>query len=520
MRKSMKIRIICLAVAGVMLSGALSVAAMNGSPYEILKNAFFNALFYDNYVLEGESTITINGEVYESSRMSIIQNESAFLERVYDSSNGSQPQERLTFTTDSLHIQSLNNEHAGGIQWYSVQTIQSSEGRLRNWHGMELPWQNGSTQMRFFEVALDLIVGDLKHNVNMSADNGIRRISGSITHSQLPEIVRLGIDMMVEENLRWETREGSAQRTRDDFKSPIDIPVQSLTFNSISGEAEVDSMGNLLYLNAHAGVTVVNIFGDTNVFEFSAVLRFSDIGTAVINDDPISEAVELFAPGFMQDHLGRIYGQTAYFKLNDDGSINHDSIAGRPGTSEALEEISKLADENRQLELQLEMLETVEQGLKDMLDTYPDFVDITVQVDFIESLFATGDLFDFISAAQISDSLNLNDMNDELLKRFLELKDRHYRIMSLELFNEGQAQLAAGNTEEARRALRLSRGYMPADAYYEYDIFFALGQIAEIENDIDLAIQYYKRIVAETDAEFGLFLDAALRLTELDGWGL
>ena len=63
MRKKFSARLMCLIISGVMLTGALTVAALNGSPYETLKNAIFNVFSYDNFIMEGEFTLIVNGEI-------------------------------------------------------------------------------------------------------------------------------------------------------------------------------------------------------------------------------------------------------------------------------------------------------------------------------------------------------------------------------------------------------------------------------------------------------------------------
>jgi hypothetical protein len=138
----------------------------------------------------------------------------------------------------------------------------------------------------------------------------------------LPEILRVGIDMLVEENLRWY---GGDFGEREDFRNPMDIPFKSLTINRISGEADIDDQGNLLYFSTYASITIVNVFGDSNHIEFNATLNFSDIGTSVVQT-PISGVAELITPEFMEREFGRIYHLNVYFTSNADGSINSDSV--------------------------------------------------------------------------------------------------------------------------------------------------------------------------------------------------
>ena len=319
--KKMKARLVCLIVASVMLVGAVTVAAIEGSPYETLKNAFFNAMTMENFTLQGEMTIRFDGEVYERESIHYIHTAEGGLDMTVSGNED----ERFTFNTDGLELRPILVT-ADGTQWYSART-----SRANNFHhGGLIPAQELDTaRFRFKELLIDILVGDLKNNMYMSSNDGIRRVSGTISQHQLPEIARLGIEMIIEENLRWhEARTPS----RENFRSPMDIPIQSLVVNRISGDADIDAAGNLLYLNAVVDVTTVNIFGDSNNIEFSLNMNFYNIGTSIVQS-PVSGAVELFTPEFMYEQFGRRYG-VAYFTLNADGSINHGSITTAwPGES-------------------------------------------------------------------------------------------------------------------------------------------------------------------------------------------
>ena len=59
MRKNVKVRIVCLLVSLVMLSGAVAAAAIMGSPYEILKNAVLDTATMNNVTMETQFTTII-----------------------------------------------------------------------------------------------------------------------------------------------------------------------------------------------------------------------------------------------------------------------------------------------------------------------------------------------------------------------------------------------------------------------------------------------------------------------------
>ena len=84
MRKSVKIRIICLITATVVLSGAVFAAAVMGSPYETIKNALLDAVTYRNATAETYMTMSVNGILTEESKTYGIQGDSSSLSYSFD----------------------------------------------------------------------------------------------------------------------------------------------------------------------------------------------------------------------------------------------------------------------------------------------------------------------------------------------------------------------------------------------------------------------------------------------------
>ena len=317
MRKNIKIRVMCLIIAGVMLTGSLLVAAVNGSPYETLKNAIFDAMAYENVTIEGQVSILLNGQVEEMEKVHMVIGDAGTLEYFFDQYGEFV---RFSFDYDGLRINSGVFFDPDGTEWYSAWT-NNWPRHMNNPFGLT-PEERGSARFRFMELLLDLAVGDLKNHMTMSTSGGVRTVTGTITHNQLPEIVRVGLDVLIEESQRW--YRGDFGRP-EDFRHPLDIPMQSIHFNRIHGDADIDANGNLLYLFGHIDMSVTNVFGDVNTVEVFFELNFSDIGTSR-PQSPVPGAAELFTPNFMEEQFGRRYGLTVYFTRNADGSINEDSI--------------------------------------------------------------------------------------------------------------------------------------------------------------------------------------------------
>ena len=405
MKKSVKVRMICLIVAAVVLGGAVTAAAFMGSPYETMKTALLDAATYRNVTIESRISMSVNGVWTEKSRSYGIQGDDSSLSYYYDESGNASG---FNYSSGSLYIYPSVLDAKSGTQWYYAQVNPRNDYNVSRVNGLAMfsPEDRTSAQMRFIELLADVLIGDLKNNITMTSENGIRHISGTLTGSQVPELVKAGIDVLIEQSgdyyngnqrdvsfdgetyifeqiniergiktvrlwkqtveamneedrIAWEygtyystsreyndwgvtyigilpyirtgpqeiIDEYTVPASRADYgnsNDPMDMPMKSFVIDYIRGEAEVDADGNLLYLNANGAATVTNIFDDVSVIEVNAVISFSDIGTSNPTC-PVPGAARLFTGDFMNDKFG-IGNIGAYFKLNDDGSIDEDSI--------------------------------------------------------------------------------------------------------------------------------------------------------------------------------------------------
>jgi len=198
MIKNVKIRVLALIIASVMLGGALMVAAIMGSPYETLKKAALDALTYRNVTTEGQFTLSINGEIYDEKNLYYINGDNSSLD-YYNDENGSLV---FNYTSNNISIRPDYIEE-NGKQWYSAHIRYDyynnafvSSGPF----GMFNPEERDSAGMRFMEMVVDALVGNLKNNITMSTNGGRRYIQGTLTENQVPEIVKAGIDVLVEQS--------------------------------------------------------------------------------------------------------------------------------------------------------------------------------------------------------------------------------------------------------------------------------------------------------------------------------
>ena len=200
MKRSFKVRVICLIIAAVVLSVAVAAAAIMGSPYETLKNAMLDAMAYRNATIDGVITLSVNGEVVSTEKMYNVVGEDGSLNYNFDNKGN---QKSFTYSKKDLRISPALWGDDQEDEWYSAH-LYPNVGYYSSYTGngfLSLSQEErNSSSVRFFELLVDILVGDLKNNITMSSENGVRRVQGTLTESQVPEIVRAGIDMMVEQS--------------------------------------------------------------------------------------------------------------------------------------------------------------------------------------------------------------------------------------------------------------------------------------------------------------------------------
>ena len=205
MRKNVAIRILCLTVAIVMLSGAAVYAVVNGSPYETLKKALLDAVTYRNVTIDGQMTMTVDGVVQSIEKSYIVNGDNSSLIYYF---NEDGVESWFNYTSESLSINRGYTED-DGTMWYRANIYPKSHNGYSSYAGVGGSFmmfnvltaeERSSAQMRFAELLMDALVGDLKNNVMMDSGDGIKNIRGTLTENQVPELLKAGVDLLVEQS--------------------------------------------------------------------------------------------------------------------------------------------------------------------------------------------------------------------------------------------------------------------------------------------------------------------------------
>ena len=206
MKKSVKVRVICLVVASAMLSFAVAAAAVMGSPYETLKRALLDALTTRNVTEVTNMTLTVDGAQVQTSRSRSIIGDDASLNYLFDADGN---EIGYYYRSAGLAIDNIGYSMGEGVgndeDWYSADVYPADEFYRSRSGGITMfsADERGSARMRFLELLADALIGDLKNNVTMTSENGVRYISGTLTESQVPEIAKAGIDVIIEQSGRY-----------------------------------------------------------------------------------------------------------------------------------------------------------------------------------------------------------------------------------------------------------------------------------------------------------------------------
>ncbi|MCL2166525.1 MAG: hypothetical protein FWH49_04470 [Clostridiales bacterium] len=198
MKKSTKIRISCLIIASVMLIGALTLAAITGSPYEILKNALLDSLTDQNVTMERTMTMMVSGVTQKVYREHAIIGDTSYLRYDFDA-NGNPIS--YIYETNGLRLCPLLESTMGDerVLWYTARVDRRHADYKPGNILLFSPEERASARTRFLALLVDILIGDLKNNVTMSSGDGIRHISGVLTENQLPEFTKAGLDMFMED---------------------------------------------------------------------------------------------------------------------------------------------------------------------------------------------------------------------------------------------------------------------------------------------------------------------------------
>ena len=330
MKKSRFIRVVSLIAAVMLLSGALVAAVINGSPYETIKNAVFDMSTIRNATIECETSLIVNGVMREWERKLFILGDDS--RSSYTVDMDSKPfWYDFDYLSDTLYVTpyfSFSDE-----DWFRAIYYPKGDAFDSRWVGVFTLTEEdrNSAEFRFIEVLADTLVGDLKNNFSVSTNDGVRRISGAVTERQLPELVKVGLELVAAR-----TRDGYAYFGNEDMEAyhdELDRPMQSIAIDYIRIDGDVDAEGHLLYLECLISATATDIAGTAIAIETGFVLRLSDFGTSIAQC-PIPGVEEILTPALFESMFSQIDFVSPkanvlqlYFALGSDGAIDMDSIS-------------------------------------------------------------------------------------------------------------------------------------------------------------------------------------------------
>jgi len=208
MKRSVLVRTLALGVASLLLLSTIAYAAVTGSAYVVLKDAVLDALTVRNATGQISMTTTLNGVVKESEKtLAVYDGDGNYLTYNYNSANTNtfdfDGYNSFTYSANGLQIYPCYFENSEA-KWYYAYTHDPDE--IYYTTGVFATFTEAdrdSARMRFVELLVDALVGNLKNNITMTTDGDVRHITGTLTEAQLPELAKAGLDMLAEQSANY-----------------------------------------------------------------------------------------------------------------------------------------------------------------------------------------------------------------------------------------------------------------------------------------------------------------------------
>jgi len=186
-------RPVCLILSLVVLSGALTVAALTGSPYETVKAAAWETLFAPSGRYTMEVKGYLDGELHPEANtfVDVSYSENASLSVASNGDNNAYSFSNRDYWINPTYVDE------DGRQWYSVSRTSGGDyypmygGLISNFGGVS----RGDRSVRFADLLVDFLVGDLKNNFSISEKDGVKTISTTLTAAQIPELYNAGLSL-------------------------------------------------------------------------------------------------------------------------------------------------------------------------------------------------------------------------------------------------------------------------------------------------------------------------------------
>lgn len=194
-------RPVCLSLALVILAASMTVAALNGSPYDTLKDTAFNMLSVKNATISYDASISVNGVEHESAYgvTAFSENASSTYGGNADSPIDSASQANYQSKKYSLYPASTRDGVATQYRLYYNNEDMNVSDDFSLFSGLS-EYSRSDMYVRLGELALDLVVGDLKNNIAVSGYDDVKTMSMALTAQQIPELYNALLTVILAEN--------------------------------------------------------------------------------------------------------------------------------------------------------------------------------------------------------------------------------------------------------------------------------------------------------------------------------
>lgn len=277
MKKKKRLMTAVALASGVCLFSGAAFASYNTvNGYSAYKKALVNAMYENNYTVEGKYQIAIDGKIIDKySAVEKYSEKDKMLSKLGAYNDGESKFDRYVF--DGINVEVRTN--AGREEAYVYDGITAENMDIR---GMgEFPKcdkddESEKKMIRFLELLADTLMGDMKNNfVYVSGDDNKDSYELKLTAVQIPELYTAGLAAMFSGN--------GVAVTADNYDAddPYDVLGHDPEIELISCTFDVDKKGKLLNTAINADLSGSAYDGSAHTVSFEYVINVSDYGTTV-----------------------------------------------------------------------------------------------------------------------------------------------------------------------------------------------------------------------------------------------
>lgn len=270
------------AVVGVCILATTSFAVYNtGNGYDNLKKSILATAKYTNCTANGKITVSVDGETYTSELSSKFDAPSKKSYTLVTDSYGSYIENYMSDGKNYSRSQASENFRAYNEEFY----------KQNLWGVAQDDDEEYSKAVRFLELGLDTVVGDLKSNIVCTEDNDeYTTYSLNLDYMQIPELVQAGLGV-----IGTSYNSDDVELITGDSTNINNAPYllgKDPVVNNFGMDYTINKDGTLRDGEMRIQFTGKDKNGESHTADVVLNVSFSDVGTTVVEPIDVSNAID------------------------------------------------------------------------------------------------------------------------------------------------------------------------------------------------------------------------------------